>query len=309
VRVACVTGASGLIGRRVVEQLRAEDVKVRALSRNAHRDGPGIRWFQADLAGEVDLEPFLDGADDVYNCAGELLDPARMWRVNVNATARLVAAVARTGIDYFCHISSAGVVGRTECSIVDENTPCAPRNVYEASKLAAERLIFEGAQRCRTVVLRPTHVVDAVKPGAVLHPSQGGWRDRVAVFLKGGESSHVVHAADVADAAVRLREGPQGVRELYFVSYDDIDSLPLAELRRRAAGVFSETPALQERRPRHLPLVVPHLLRILAGRVANRGDVLYASARLRESGYRFPIGPDGIVRRVLEEAEHQRRAS
>ncbi|MEV6910936.1 NAD(P)H-binding protein [Amycolatopsis sp. NPDC051071] len=56
-----VAGATGNVGARIVTQLRARDVPVRALSRNSPPDG-----VRGDLAKPETIAPALDGVDTVF---------------------------------------------------------------------------------------------------------------------------------------------------------------------------------------------------------------------------------------------------
>ncbi|MEU5211842.1 NAD(P)H-binding protein [Streptomyces sp. NPDC020742] len=63
-----VTGATGNIGRRLVERLLADGVAVRALTRDPERAGlpAGAEVVRADLSGAADLVPLLAGADALF---------------------------------------------------------------------------------------------------------------------------------------------------------------------------------------------------------------------------------------------------
>lgn len=73
-----VTGATGKVGRPLVQLLAEGGEQVTAVSRRASSaDLPeGVRHVQADLADRVSLKPALDGADALFLLlAGELLSP------------------------------------------------------------------------------------------------------------------------------------------------------------------------------------------------------------------------------------------
>ncbi len=78
-----VTGATGNVGRALVQELAAAGEQVRAVSRQAGADmPPGIQRWQADLAEPGSLRPAFEGADALFLLvAGEdphgLLDVAK----------------------------------------------------------------------------------------------------------------------------------------------------------------------------------------------------------------------------------------
>jgi len=66
--VILVTGATGSVGRQVVEQLVAEGQPVRALARDPHGAAlpDGVEVVAGDLSDAVGLAPHLDGVDAVF---------------------------------------------------------------------------------------------------------------------------------------------------------------------------------------------------------------------------------------------------
>ena len=60
-----VFGATGTIGRALVERLRG-DHEVVAVSRRPHPDEPGVRWVVADVGNPTAVRDAVDGIDVVY---------------------------------------------------------------------------------------------------------------------------------------------------------------------------------------------------------------------------------------------------
>jgi nucleoside-diphosphate-sugar epimerase len=158
--IACVTGASGMVGSKIVRRLALQGYKIRALSRSKHFDDPDVELFRGGLDDEEVLKSFLSNAHLLFHCAAELYDESKMWDVNVLGTERLLRLIKNSSIEYLCYLSSAGVVGRTNIRWVNEKTGCDPQNVYEQSKWAAEQLVAQGIDGCQIVILRPTNVID-----------------------------------------------------------------------------------------------------------------------------------------------------
>lgn len=297
--IACVTGSTGTIGSRIVDLLLEQGYSVRSLNRRQDYQRQDVEIVPGSLEDGEALGKLLDNADMVFHCAGEFQNESKMWEVNVHGTERLIRQIARSGISYFCYISSAGVVGKTNLSLVDETTPCAPMNLYEESKLAAEQLIQKNIRHCRVIILRPTNVVDDINPGALLLPMRGSFSDRVKVLLKGGECAHIVHVEDVAAAALffvgRHIEGP----ECFFVSCDE-------EPLNTYAGIWSLYKAYEKdlsaesvKPAFDAPLIVPYILRRLWRGHSNRGDVRYSSKKLMSAGFVFPLGLRKAIKKIV----------
>jgi len=294
--IACVTGGSGLVGRRIVRQLQREGYIVRILTRKI--GDPSTGHFHGDINNETEMKLFLSGAKLVFHCAAEINDPSIMWKVNVQGTQRLWDLLRETGVEFFCYVSSAGVIGRTREKNVDENTPCHPETVYEQSKWAAEQIVRRGIPGRRVAILRPTNVVDEQQPGALALPIRRDWPARLKTFLKGGECAHIVHSEDVAAAAMHLISRSLEEPTCFFVSCDH-------EALNTYAGLWSLYKAIAGHQPTegihpapHLPLFIPYLLRKIVRGTGNHGDVRYSSGRLLSTGFRFPLGLEGAIRSI-----------
>lgn len=287
-----------MVGRRIVRRLLDGGHKVRVLSRGEAGAETHVEAFRGSLADEDVLGRFISGADMVFHCAAELSDESRMWAVNVEGTERLLRLVGRGPCGYFCYLSSAGVVGRAAVKWVDEETPCDPQNAYEKSKWAAEQLVARGLDGCSVVILRPTNVVDEGRPGALIHPLRGSWLDVLKVVLKGGECAHIVHADDVAAAALYFVERRSDRPRRFFVSCDEDPANTFAGLWSLCRAAQNGSLGGEPRPMPHLPLQVPHLLRGLRRGGGNPGDVRYSSRKLLAEGFAYGIGVRGAVRRL-----------
>jgi nucleoside-diphosphate-sugar epimerase len=297
--IAAVTGGTGLVGRSIVRRLLSGGHEVRVLSRDRSGSSGGVEYFWGAMQDADSLRRFVSGAQMIFNCAAEIGCELRMREVNVRGTERLLGAAEQEGCRYFCHLSSAAVVGEPREKWVDEESPCDPRSAYEKTKWEGEWVAARGAGRCSVVILRPTNVVDDDRPGALIHPMRGSWLDRAMVFLKGGECAHIVHADDVAAAALFFAERPAGRPRRFFVSCDDDPANTFAglwALFRQAKG-GGEAPGTARPMP-HLPLVIPALMRWLWRGGGIYGDVRFSSRRLRSEGFEFPVGVRGAVRRL-----------
>lgn len=297
---ACVTGASGLICRRIVPRLLGLGYEVRVLSRRQDFKILGAESYYGGLEDEAVLENFLQNAHIMFHCAAELTDQSRMWDVNVAGTERLLRLAAAAGIEYLCHLSSADVVGITDRVWVDETCPCHPQNEYEWSKWEAERIAAH-SRIPRIVILRPTMAIDATRPGVLDLALRGSMTDRLKLFIKGGECAHQVHAEDVAAAALFFLDRPVISPQCYFVSLDHDPLNTVGGYWRLCQAYRRQRPVKQVKPALHLPLLVPHLLRRIWRGRGNRGDVHFSSQRLMDAGFAFPLGVQGAVWQIMSE--------
>ena len=294
-RVA-VTGARGMIGRNIIRQLQHHDCTIRALVRDGKALGDGVEVVAGDLASDEALEHLLDGVDVVFHCAAELSDREKMYEVNAKGTERLAEFAAKKNVSCLIHISSAGVVGPVRQNWIDESTPCHPGSVYEMSKWQAEQalnqLLGSGVRLC---VLRPVNAIDDGRPGVLGMAWRDSWKDRLALLIKGGELAHLVHAEDVAAAAVHLALSPLHPEGVFFVGCDEDDRNTVAgvlRMCREACGDGCGAESL------YLPVSFPYWLRRMLGREALHGTSHFSSAKLLATGFVFPLGLGGALERV-----------
>jgi nucleoside-diphosphate-sugar epimerase len=288
----------GMIGSRVTRNLVDRGFSVRVLTRR-RCDLPNVEIFRSSLSDEHQLDKFVSGAEMIFHCAAELYDESRMQETNVAGTRRLIDLASRHKVRFFCHLSSAGVIGKVDQQIVDESTPCRPQNAYEKSKLEAERLFDTGIDGCKVVILRPTNVVDHDHLGELDIVVDGSATSWIKAVLKGSECAHLVHAEDVASAAVHFIDWPIFDNpRIYFVSRDADPLNTFAHIWRLYRVLLPDRGRLRMRCLPSLPMFVPYVLRRMVGRPSNRGDVRYSSARLESEGFQFAYGVDKVIRSI-----------
>lgn len=158
-----VTGATGFLGRAVVDRLIPNGRSVRAAVR--HDAGPGAVAV-GDLSADTDWSAALQGVDTVVHCAArahvlkETTDnPLPLFRaVNTEATVALAQQAAAAGVRRFVFISSIGVNGsETHGTPFRHDAPPAPHSPYAVSKHEAELALRAIAAQTglEVVILRP----------------------------------------------------------------------------------------------------------------------------------------------------------
>jgi len=161
-----VTGATGFVGRRVVEQLLAEGDSVVALVRPgaAIREAERLTVAPCDLSGEISAVLAKVGATD---CVVHLAQ-APGWHdfprtagdiaaLSVTATCRLAEYACAVGASNLVYASSGGVYGPATGPLVegDPLKPAAELGFYLGAKAAAETLLGHFAGQLGVQILRP----------------------------------------------------------------------------------------------------------------------------------------------------------
>jgi uncharacterized protein YbjT (DUF2867 family) len=111
--VILLTGATGVVGARLLPQLLAEGQEVRCLVRDPRRLGANrvrVQLSLADLADPRGLRHAVRGADTVVHLAAAIRDqpPTRLEEINALGTYRLLRAAERAGVRRFVFFSALG---------------------------------------------------------------------------------------------------------------------------------------------------------------------------------------------------------
>ena len=164
-----ITGATGFVGRRLVEQLLEEaSFSPRAAVRT--RDVQGLKCpavTVGDISAETNWQEALTCCDVVIHAAARVhmlhdtsLDPlAEFRRVNVEGTLNLARQAAEAGVKRFIFISSIKVNGEETQSgspYFADDEP-APQDPYGISKFEAEQGLQTLAKESgmEIVIIRP----------------------------------------------------------------------------------------------------------------------------------------------------------
>jgi uncharacterized protein YbjT (DUF2867 family) len=148
--VILVTGGTGFVGPHVVHALRARDLPVRVLVRDARRGSRAAAWgaelVQGDVTDPASLRRAVEGVDAVVHLVAVIKGSGRVFeRVMTRGTRDLVAAASDAGVRRFVLASALGLDERTKDAVP-----------YYAAKWEMERAVKESG--LEHVILRPSFV-------------------------------------------------------------------------------------------------------------------------------------------------------
>jgi UDP-N-acetyl-alpha-D-quinovosamine dehydrogenase len=176
-RRVAVTGATGFVGRHLVDRLVRDGVSVVALSRSGTKR-PDVDDRLSDYTESAALQLALQEVDVVIHLAarahqtGESADTAEMEsryrRANVDTAVAVAGAARAVGVRRFVLLSSIGVNGNATNGkpFRSDDTP-NPVEPYAKSKWSAEQAVATLLREGRTdhVILRPPLVYGPDCPG------------------------------------------------------------------------------------------------------------------------------------------------
>lgn len=163
-RTAFVTGATGFIGRHLVDRLLARGCEVRCLVRSparaAHLDRDGVQLVTGSLADIAPWQGHLRGCDAVFNAGGLCAARSKGELFATNGAAVGTLADACAALDtppVLVHISSLAAAGPPprRRTVRDERDAFAPVSEYGASKLAGEVELRRRAGRLPATTIQP----------------------------------------------------------------------------------------------------------------------------------------------------------
>jgi nucleoside-diphosphate-sugar epimerase len=166
-----VTGATGFIGTKLVNELVRKGHTVHALSRStSNRSGlehPQIRIMVGDILDRTSLERGMEGCTQVYHLAAYAKnwapDKSIFQRMNVDGMRNVFEASKAAGVGRVVFTSTIVTFGPTKPAVIgDEKMPRSTDHYYteyEETKAYAEKEALEYASKKFPVVLvNPTRV-------------------------------------------------------------------------------------------------------------------------------------------------------
>jgi dihydroflavonol-4-reductase len=294
-RPKLVIGANGYLGSHVTRDLVAAGHDVRVMVRDGAAtvgiDDLATERFVGDIWDVDTLRAAMTGCDDVYYCVvdarGWLLDPAPLYRTNVEGTRNVLdvacAVHQRHPLHRFIFTSSYATVNRRSGQVATEADAITDESGltdYVRSRLLAERMVLQRARDGQLPALAMC-VATTYGPGDWGRTPHGAIIAGAAFgklpFILGGIELEAVGVDDAARAMILAAEhGRAGER--YLISEKMISNAEVVRIAAEAVGVPPPT--------RTIPLPVAYVMAALGT----------AKARLRGSDERLTLNAIRLMR-------------
>jgi uncharacterized protein (TIGR01777 family) len=308
-----VTGATGFVGRALVQSLLGRGYEVTAWVRDPERAlqrlGPAVQLCSTQLC-EAALAERLSRVDAVVNLAGESLlgkpwtrgQKRRLWTSRVELTQQLVAACAAASPPprTFISASAVGYYGDSAARELTEDSPRGPGFLAELCEAWEQAALRARACSARVLLLRI---------GIVLGADGGALAAMLPAFRLGlggrlGDGKQYVPFVHLSDLLSMVLQGLTDERFSGPVNCTAPGPVTARELARVLGSVL--------RRPAFVP--VPKLaLRLVLG---QRAEVVLQSqralpAQLTRLGFEFQYAslPDALAQCVRRAARVSIRAA
>ena len=227
-----VTGGTGFIGSHLAEEGRRRGAEVVVLGLTGRPEEHANAQLLSRVGVEVLSGSITDaelcrravrGATHVFHLAVAMREGGKsdefFESINLDGTRRLLEAASVQRVERFVYCSTIGIYGHRAPGITREDSPLAPGNIYERTKVSAERLVREFAEQCSLpcVVLRPADVYGP-RDQRLLKLFKGVSRGRFPLFGSGDGRRHMVYVDDVVSAFFKACERDQALGEGLIVA-------------------------------------------------------------------------------------------
>ena len=231
-----VTGGSGFLGKRIVDEFLAKDSKVKPgivrVFDIVEYDGPhNIDFIKGDVTDKAALTAACKGIDMVIHAAAiidwGIKSRAEVLGINVGGTTNAIEACKANGIKYLILTSSLDAVFTGKPLVnIDETQPYPDHHhtVYcESKKLAELEIAKVDKNELKTVVLRPSDIygendpyhmdslIEQAKTGFYIRLGNGKSRNQ-HVYVGNMAYAHVLAAAELLKGNEKING------EIYFIT-------------------------------------------------------------------------------------------
>ena len=217
-----VTGASGFVGRHVVQHLCNRGTRVRALVRRVPKQEfhPSVEVVIGDLSQPETYTRALHGVAAVVHAAltDNLSDEPR-------STSTLFSLSAQAGVRKFVHLSSIAVYGNPlDDTVTEETTPIPSSDAYSRTKLAIEEALRATSPGGANST---GHEIVVLRLGCVYGPGGGWWTEgllnqmrhgKLILVNEGTGIANLVHVSDVAGLVALVLDRSAAPFEVFNVT-------------------------------------------------------------------------------------------
>jgi UDP-glucose 4-epimerase len=215
-----VIGASGFVGRNLLDELSGTEHEVRACDiKSVNHDADNISFHELDITDADAVNDTLEGVDAVAHLAAHPLpasteDPKLNADINIGGTLNVLDAAREHDVDKVFFSSASSLVGEVEEVPVPEDHPASPQSPYGVAKHAVEEYleVYNELYDLDYLVFRFFNVYGPYQPeesGALIPVvmSRLARGDGVFVTGDGSQTRDFIFVRDITELIVEGLEG------------------------------------------------------------------------------------------------------
>lgn len=217
-----ITGASGLVGKKLLNYYLQGDYEVKVITRDLKKFKPSenLEIFEINLE-KIDQEKlglFLKDLDVLFHLAAEIKDESRILKINVKAVEKLVVKVDKKKT-HFIYLSSIGIFDFKKNKIITNKSSFNPLNTYETSKLEAEKII-NNTKGLTYSTLRPSTILGAEMKTNLIKHLYSIANNHVTINFNDYVISNFILIEDVISALILIEKNCKKKSGTYNLSRD-----------------------------------------------------------------------------------------
>ncbi len=224
-----ITGGSGFIGTRLVDDLLKENYTVKIYDKKKSKKYPELT-----IVGDVcDVEALIKecrGIDIIYNLAAEHADdvtPKSLYAdVNIGGAENVIKAAIENKIKYIIFTSSVAIYGLNR-GTPNENMKAQPFNEYGRTKNEAEKLFLEWAKdndENSLTILRPAVVFGENNRGNVYNLIKQVKSGKFIMIGNGKNKKSMGYVGNIASFLAMQVKEKDGINIYNFADKPDLNS-------------------------------------------------------------------------------------
>lgn len=228
-----ITGANGLTGGHLARRLRAAGHEVRAIVRPGAKvaalQAAGVEIVEGQITSAADVRRAAQGCAQIYHIAAVFRTAGHpdsyYFDVNVGSTRNVLEAAQAEGCERVIHCSTGGVHGHIAEPPADENYRYSPGDVYQESKLEAEKLVHEAMARGqRATVFRPAAIYGE-GDRRFLKLYRSIQKGRFVMIGSGNTRLHMVHLDDLCHGIELCGSREEAIGEVFILAGPEAPTL------------------------------------------------------------------------------------
>jgi nucleoside-diphosphate-sugar epimerase len=245
-----ITGATGFIGKQVLEILKASKHESVCLVRKTNPSieklkSDGIAVFEGDVRDKSSIMMGMQGCDWVINLANVYAfwvpDKSVFEATNVEGTRNVMECAIETGVSKVIHVSSVVSFGKPSDLPITENSKPGPErfSLYAKTKYKGDQIALDlhHKRNLPLIMIYPVAVIGPGDPKASGEYVSSLVRKKLPTTVFGNSVLTWVYVKDVAVAIIKALEKRNNIGEKYLIGKHQVSLKDINKMISRISGV------------------------------------------------------------------------
>lgn len=238
---ALVTGGSGFIGTRLVDELLKAGHEVKIFDKRDSQKYPNL-VILGDVRDKEALIKASKGMDVIYNLAAEHADnvtPISLYEeVNVGGAKNVIESADANGIKKIIFTSSVAIYGLNRGE-PDESFDARPFNEYGRTKYEAEKIFLKWLEKNEgrsLVIIRPSVIFGENNRGNVYNLMRQIYLDKFIMVGSGENKKSMGYVGNIAKLLLEMIDAKEGLTLYNFADKPDLKGIEIVNIIRSEMG-------------------------------------------------------------------------